>query len=325
MAEAKKETTKKKTTKAEEPAVEVVEVAEVVETTPEVAAEKTPAETKPKATAKAGKRSEKAIKEAEEKEAKEERKAAAKADEEAPKAKPAPKTRSVLERKGKKFREVAKLVEAEKDYTLSEALKLATKTSPSKFDATVELHIRLNVDPRHADQNIRGNLVLPAGTGKSVRVAVFAEAEDAAKAKKAGAEISGIEEVTKDLDKGIINFDVLVAVPTQMAKLGKYARLLGPRGLMPNPKSGTVTPNVVKAVEEAKAGRIEFRVDSTGIVHLGIGKVSFGDGKLGDNAKAVIASIKGAKPASVKGNYVKSVFVSSSMGPSIRVAVSELN
>ncbi len=315
MAEAKK------TTKAEEPAVEVVEAAEAVETTPEVVEAK--AEPK-KATAKAGKRSEKAIKEVEEKEAKEERKAAAKTEEEKPKA-PAPKTRSVLERKGKNFREAAKLVEADKEYSLSEALSLATKTSPAKFDATVEMHIRLNVDPRHADQNIRGNLVLPAGTGKSVRVAVFAEADDAAKATKAGAEIAGIEEVTKDLDKGIINFDVLIAVPTQMAKLGKYARLLGPRGLMPNPKSGTVTPNVAKAVEEAKAGRVEFRVDSTGIVHLGIGKVSFGEAKLADNAKAVIASIKSAKPSSVKGSYVKTVFVTSSMGPSIKVQATELN
>ena len=316
MAEAK-ETTKKKSAKAEE--VVATEAPEVEVKTEE----KAPAK---KTVAKAGKRSEKAIKEAEEKEAKEERKATAKAEEaEKPKAKPAPKTRSVLERKGKKFQKVAKLVEKDKEYALSEALALTTKTSPSKFDATVEMHIRLNVDPRHADQNIRGNLVLPAGTGKNVRVAVFADTDDAAKAKKAGAEIAGIEDVTKDLDKGVISFDVLIAVPTQMAKLGKYARLLGPRGLMPNPKSGTVTPNVAKAVEEAKAGRIEFRVDSTGIVHLGIGKVSFGEAKLTDNAKAVIASVKGAKPASVKGNYVKSVFVSASMGPGIKVSPSELN
>jgi large subunit ribosomal protein L1 len=184
------------------------------------------------------------------------------------------------------------------------------------------MHIRLNVDPRHADQNIRGNLVLPAGTGKTVKIAVFAEADDAAKAKKAGADIAGIEEVTAALDKGNIDFDVLIAVPTLMAKLGKYARLLGPRGLMPNPKSGTVTPNVAKAVEEAKAGRVEFRVDSTGIVHLGIGKVSFGDKKLEDNANAVMASIRSAKPASVKGNYVKSMYIATTMGPSIKVVAS---
>ncbi|MDQ5886271.1 MAG: ribosomal protein [Patescibacteria group bacterium] len=294
--------------------------AKTTETPVEAVAEETPAEAPvKKATAKAGKRSEKAIKEVEAKEAKEERKATAKTEEEKPKA-PAPKTRSLLERRGKKFQESAKLVENDKEYSLVEALAIATKTSPVKFDATVEMHVRLNVDPRHADQNIRGNLVLPAGTGRNVRVAVFADTEDAAKAKKAGADIAGLEEITNALDKGNIDFDVLVSSPMMMAKLGKYARLLGPRGLMPNPKSGTVTTNVVKAVEEAKAGRVEFRVDSTGIVHLGIGKVSFGEKKLQDNANAVIASIKAAKPASVKGNYVKTMFITTTMGPSIKVA-----
>ncbi len=276
--------------------------------------------TEPKKIAKAGKRSEKAIKEVEEKEAKEARKAEAKSEDAAkPAAKQAPKTRTVLERKSKKFQEAAKLVDATKEYELTDALGLAIKSSPVKFDATIEMHIRLNVDPRQADQNIRGNLVLPSGTGRTVKIAVFAEADDAAKAKKAGADIAGIEEVTSTLDKGNIEFDVLIAVPTQMAKLGKYARLLGPRGLMPNPKSGTVTPNVVKAVEEAKAGRVEFRVDSTGIIHLGIGKASFGDKKLEANASAVLASIKSAKPASVKGTYFKTMYVSSTMGPSIKV------
>lgn len=288
-------------------------------TAPSEASSQEEVKTEKKATTKAGKHSAKALKEAEEKEAKEARKAAAE-KEEAPKAGAAPKTRSLLERKGKKFQEVAKLIKKDKEYSLPEALSLATKTSSVAFDATVEMHVRLGVDPRHADQNIRGNLVLPAGTGKDVRIAVFAEADDAAKAKKAGANIAGIEEVTAALDKGTIDFDVLIAVPTQMAKLGKYARLLGPRGLMPNPKSGTVTLNVVKAVEEAKAGRVEFRVDSTGIVHLGIGKVSFGAAKLEQNANAVMASIRSAKPASVKGNYVKTLFVSTTMGPSIKVS-----
>lgn len=317
--ESPKKTTTKKSKKAEEVITPVID-----EVTPETEATKAPVEEAPvekKATTKAGKHSAKAIKEAEEKEAKEERKAAAKTDEaDKPKAAPAPKTRSLLERKGKKFREVAKLIEAEKEYSLPQALGLAIKTSPVKFDAGVEMHIRLGVDPRQADQNIRGNLVLPAGTGKTVRIAVFADTEDAAKAKKVGADIAGLEEVTKALDKGNIEFDVLIAVPTLMAKLGKYARLLGPRGLMPNPKSGTVTPNVVKAVEEAKAGRVEFRVDSTGIIHLGIGKVSFGDKKLEENANAVIASIKSAKPGSVKGNYFKTLFVTTTMGPSIKVS-----
>lgn len=308
MAEAKKESTKQKSAETEATAAEV----KTEETTEAPQVEKT--------TAKAGKRSAKAIKESEEKQAKEERKAETKADESVkPKAAPAPKTRSRLERQGKKLREAAKLIDKEKEHTLTEALETAVKTSTTKFDGTVEMHLRLNVDPRHADQNIRDNLVLPAGTGKTIKIAVFADTDDAAKGKKAGADIAGIEEITNKLDKGQIEFDVLIATPIQMAKLGKYARLLGPRGLMPNPKSGTVTPDVAKAVAEAKAGRVEYRVDSSGIVHMGIGKVSFGAAKLEENANAVIASIKAAKPASVKGIYIKSVFVSTTMGPSIRL------
>jgi len=281
-------------------------------------AEETPApEVK---TAKAGKRSAKALEEADEKQAKEERKAAkAEADaEEAEKPKQhANPTRSRLQRQGKNFRKAAEQIEKDKAYTLATALELATKTNPTKFDASVEMHINLGVDPRHADQNIRDNLVLPAGTGKKVRVAVF---DDAA---ADNADISGVETILKDLDKGIINFDILIATPQQMAKLGKYARVLGPRGLMPNPKSGTVTTDIHKAVAEAKAGRVEYRVDSTGIVHVAIGKVSFGAKKLEDNARALLASIKGNKPASVKGNYVKAIHLATTMGPSITVEVSE--
>jgi large subunit ribosomal protein L1 len=297
---------------AKKPTEEVIEAAEmVVEATPETA------------TAKAGKRSAKSLKEADEKQAKEERKEAASEEAEKPKQHANP-TRSRLERQGKNFRKSAELVEKGKKYSLVEALELSTKTNPVKFDASVEVHINLNVNPRHADQNIRDNLVLPAGTGKAVRVAVFADVDDAEKAKKAGADIAGIEELTKDLDKGVFNFDVLVATPTQMAKLGKYARTLGPRGLMPNPKSGTVTPDVTKAVQEAKAGRVEYRVDSTGIVHLGVGKVSFGAAKLEENVRAVFASIKGNKPASVKGNYVKAITIATTMGPGISVDANEL-
>lgn len=278
-----------------------------------------------KATAKAGKRSAKAVKEAEEKEAKEERKAKGESEDkpEKPKQKQNP-PKSQLERKGKKYRELAKLIDNDKEYTLKEALELAVKTNPAKFDATVELHVNLGVDPRHADQNIRDIVVLPAGTGKTVRIAVFADADVAAAGKKAGADIAGEEEVTKLLEKGTLNFDVLIATPQMMAKLGKYARVLGPKGLMPNPKSGTVTNDVAKAVTEAKAGRVEYRVDSTGIVHLGVGKVSFGDAKLLQNAEAVVASIKGAKPASIKGTYVKAVHITTAMGPSIKVQPSEL-
>ncbi|HSW66808.1 MAG TPA: 50S ribosomal protein L1 [Bacillota bacterium] len=277
--------------------------------------------TEKKATAKAGKRSEKAIKEAEEKEAKEERKAA-KADAEAeaadkPKQHSNP-TRTRLERQGKNFRKAAEQIEKGKSYALPQALELATKTSPVKFDASVELHINLNVDPRHADQNVRDNLVLPAGTGKTVRIAVM---DDSA---IDNVDIAGTENILKALEKGEIAFDVLIATPAQMPKLGKYARLLGPRGLMPNPKSGTVTTDVAKAVAEAKAGRVEYRVDSTGIVHLAIGKVSFGTKKLEDNARAVFASLKGNKPASVKSNYVKAIHLATTMGPSIIVDTSEI-
>lgn len=293
---------------------EVKEAELVVEAAPEAE------ETK---TAKAGKRSAKAIAEAEEKEAKEARKESDAEEAEKPKQHANP-TRPRIERQGKNFRKVAEKVEKDKQYSLVEALILATETNPTKFDASVELHINLNVDPRHADQNIRDNLVLPAGTGKNVRVAVFADVDDAAAAKKAGADITGIEDLTKDLEKGNFNFDVLIATPTQMAKLGKFARALGPRGLMPNPKSGTVTADVVKAVTEAKAGRVEYRVDSTGIVHLSVGKVSFGKEKLEENARAVMNSIKSNKPASVKGSYVKAITVATTMGPGIRVEANEL-
>lgn len=273
--------------------------------------------------AKAGKNSAKALKEAEEKQAKEDRKAGN--IEKAEAKKPAVKVvRTKLERAGKKLREASKLVEKDKQYGIKEAVELAIKTSPVKFDATVELHINLGVDPRQADQNVRDNLVLPSGTGKTIRIAVIAEADDVKAAKAAGADMAGTDEIFKDIEKGIINFDTLIATPAMMAKLGKYARVLGPKGLMPNPKSGTVTPDVVKAVEQAKAGRVEYRVDSTGIVHLGVGKVSFGTDKLMANVQAVFASVKSNKPASIKGLYVRSITVSSTMGPGIKVATSEI-
>lgn len=273
-----------------------------------------------KTAAKAGKRSEKALKEAEEKAAKEERKARtgeAQAEESKPKrqAKPA---RSRLERQGKKFRDSAKLVDKTKSYSLDEAVDLAKKTSPVKFDATVELHVNLGVDPRQADQNIRDNLVLPAGSGKTVRVAVFDDA------KVEGADLAGVDNITKALEKGELNFDILISTPAQMPKLGKYARTLGPRGLMPNPKSGTVTNDVAKAVAEAKAGRVEYRVDSTGIVHLGVGKVSFTNAQLLENLQAVLASIKANKPNSVKGNYLKAIYLTTTMGPSISLDLASI-
>ncbi len=279
--------------------------------------------------AKAGKHSAKGIKETAEKQAKIERQhhkdETVKEIETPIKPKKLVKpTRSKLERRSKKYKESVKLIEKGKDYTLAEALELALKTNPSKFDASVELHIKLGVDPRQADQNIRGTVSLPAGTGKDVRVAVFADVDDAKKAKAAGADIAASDEFLQQLDKEQIDFDVLISTPLMMAKLGKYARLLGPKGLMPNPKSGTVTKDVVVAVKEAKAGKVEYRVDSTGIIHLSLGKTNFKQDDLKQNADAIIAAIKTAKPSSIKGSYVQSVFVTTTMGPSIRVLTSEV-
>jgi ribosomal protein L1 len=203
-------------------------------------------------------------------------------------------------------------------------VELAIKSSPVKFDATIELHVRLGVDPRQADQNIRDMVVLPAGTGKTLRVAVLADADGAAAAKKAGADIASGDEFLQELEKGTINFDILIATPAFMPKLGKYARVLGPKGLMPNPKSGTVTNDVAKAVTDAKAGRVEYRVDTTGIVHVGMGKVSFGADKLLQNAQALLNSIKHNKPSTVKGSYVKSIYFATTMGPSIPVSTAEI-
>jgi large subunit ribosomal protein L1 len=276
----------------------------------------------PKTVAKAGKRSAKAIAEAEMKHEKQEKKAVKEASL-APKKSVKP-TRSILERRGKNYKKVAVLVDKTKNYNLEDAVKLAIDTSTTKFDSTVELHINLNVDPRHADQNIRDSIILPSGTGNAVRVAVFAEDKQAADAKKAGADIVGSDDFLKLLDKEQLDFDVLISTPALMAKLGKYARLLGPKGLMPNPKSGTVTPDVAKAVSQAKAGKVEYRVDSTGIVHMGIGKVSFGADKVKANFDAVLANIKSNKPNSIKGSYIKAVHLTTSMGPSITVDLSSL-
>ncbi|MBR3256537.1 50S ribosomal protein L1 [Candidatus Saccharibacteria bacterium] len=224
-----------------------------------------------------------------------------------------------MERRGKKYQEMAKLVEKGKTYSLKDAIDLAIKTSPVKFDASLEIHARLGVDPRQADQNIRTTIVLPNGNGKSVRVAVFAPLDVCKAAKAAGADIAEDEEFLKRLEKGNIDFDVLISTPQYMPKLGKFARLLGPKGLMPNPKAGTVTMDVEKAVKESKAGKVEYRVDKQSIVHIGVGKLSFGTDKLLENANTFFDSLKAQKPASLKGSYVKSVFVSTTMGPSIAV------
>jgi large subunit ribosomal protein L1 len=320
MTEAKK-VTKKSAKAATEPKEKQIKHAEVVaETVPVEAAPEAKLEVEP-VVAKAGKRSTKAAKEAEAKQAKQAAKVTASTDK--PVSKPLVKAaRSKVERAGKKYREAAKLIDNSKNYSLGKAVELAGKTSPTKFDSTIEMHINLGVDPKQADQNVRDTVVLPAGSGKTIKIAVLAEADDAAKAKAAGADISDADTLFAALDKETLDFDVLIAVPTMMARLGKYARLLGPRGLMPNPKSGTVTANVAEAVAEAKAGRVEYRVDQAGIIHLGIGKASFSPEKLRQNADAVLASVRAAKPASVKGIYIKTAYISSSMGPSIKLDIS---
>jgi len=279
--------------------------------------------------AKAGKRSEKAIKEVEEKVAKEERKEKgdtapqsdkpATAKESHSKKGPKPVIRPLIERRGKNYRKVAELVNKATLYSLADALDLAVKTNPSKFDASVEVHVRMGVDPRQADQNIRATVSLPNGTGKTVRVAVFAPEVDHAAAKKAGADVVGDEDFLKQLEKEELNFDILIATPQYMPKLSKYARILGPRGLMPNPKSGSVATDVAKAVSEAKAGKVEYRVDKQSIVHLSIGKVSFGAKKLEENAKTFFDSLKSQKPASLKGVYIKTTSISTTQGPGIKV------
>ncbi len=272
--------------------------------------------------AKSGKKSKKhteEVKAEEERQArKEEKKAADAAAAEKPKG-AAPKVRPLIERRGKKYQAAAKEIEKGKVYKLDEAVKLAVKTNPAKFAATVEAHVRLGVDPRQADQNIRTTIVLPHGNGKTVRVAVFAPLDEAKKAKAAGADIAKDDEFLKDLEKGTIDFDVLIATPQFMPKLGKYARLLGPKGLMPNPKAGTVTTDVEKAVKEAKAGKVEYRVDKQSIVHIGLGKTDFSEKDLLENAQTFFDSLKSQKPASLKGAYVKSVYLTTTMGPSIPV------
>lgn len=275
--------------------------------------------------AKAGKRSEKALKEAEEKAEKETRKEAGDTTPQseeavaATKRGPKPITRPLIERRGKNFRKVAEKVEKGKVYPLAEALALAVETNPAKFDASVEVHVRLGVDPRQADQNIRATVSLPHGTGKTIRVAVFAPETEHAAAKKAGADIIGDEDFLKQLDAEKLDFDTLITSPQYMPRLGKYARLLGPRGLMPNPKAGTVATDVTKAITEAKAGRVEYRVDKQAIIHLSIGKASFGAKKLEENAKVFFDSLSAQRPSSLKGNYVKTTNISTTMGPGIKV------
>ncbi len=220
----------------------------------------------------------------------------------------------------KRFGAAKKLIDASRSYNVDEAMALVKQTATAKFDETIEVSIRLGVDPRHADQMVRGVVVLPHGTGKTQRVLVFAKGEKATEAQNAGADIVGGEElVDKIARENFFDFDVCVATPDMMRFLGKLGKVLGPKGLMPNPKSGTVTNDIANAVNEIKAGKVEYRVDKTAIVHVPVGKASFDADKLADNFNTLIAAIVKAKPASAKGTYIKSVVLSSTMGPGIRM------
>ncbi len=220
---------------------------------------------------------------------------------------------------GKKYVESAKLIDRTKLYDTAEALELTIKGATAKFDETVELHVRLGVDSRHADQQVRGAVVLPNGTGKKVRVAVFAKGDKVDAALAAGAEYVGAEDLMEKIQGGFMDFDVCIASPDMMGIVGRLGKVLGPRGLMPSPKAGTVTPDVAKAVTEAKAGKIEYRLDKTNIIHCPIGKVSFGPDKLKENLDTLMDAIVKAKPAATKGQYIKSVTVASTMGPGVKI------
>lgn len=224
-----------------------------------------------------------------------------------------------MAKRGKKYQESRKLIEAGKEYGLDEASDLVKKTTKTKFDASVDIDVRLGVDPRHADQMVRGTVSLPHGTGKSVRVLALVNPAKQDEAKEAGADFVGLDEYIQKIEEGWTEIDVIIATPDVMGKLGKLGRVLGPRGLMPNPKSGTVTMNVADAVKEVKAGKIDFRVDKYGILHSSIGKASFNADQIKDNAEAFIKTVVRLRPASAKGIYVKSISLSSTMGPSIPI------
>ena len=222
---------------------------------------------------------------------------------------------------GKKYREAAALVDRTQVYSPAEAMDLLRKTSVVKFDATTEAHLRLGVDPRHADQMVRGTVVLPHGTGKVVRVLVFAQAEKAQEALRAGADEVGGEDLVKRIEAGWLEFDVALATPDMMGQVGRLGKILGRRGLMPNPKSGTITFDIERAVNEVKGGRVEFKVDKTAIIHVPFGKVSFSDDALVDNLAALVDAVNRARPSGAKGQYLRGLTVASTMGPGIRVDI----
>jgi large subunit ribosomal protein L1 len=227
-------------------------------------------------------------------------------------------------RNGKSFRAALAKVDRNQRYPLEDGLRLAKDTARAKFDETVEMAVRLGVDPRQADQNVRGTVSLPHGMGKTVRVLAFARGDKEKEAQEAGADFVGADDLIKRISEGWIEFDKTVATPDMMAAVGRIGKILGPRGLMPNPRTGTVTPDIGKAVKEIKAGKLEFRVDKAGIVHVPVGKASFNAEQLIDNARAVLLSVLRAKPASAKGNYVRGVTISTTMGPGIKIDLSQV-
>lgn len=226
---------------------------------------------------------------------------------------------------GKKYLDSVKLIAPEKLYPAAEAVHLVKESAKAKFDETVEAHIRLGVDPRHADQQVRGTVVLPFGTGKAVRVAVFAKGEKAKEAEEHGADFVGAEDLAEKITGGWTDFDVAVATPDLMGVVGKLGRILGPRGLMPNPKTGTVTMDIAKAIKDIKAGKVEYRVDKAGIIHVPIGKASFDEEKLAGNFRTLMGAIVKAKPAAAKGTYLKKISLAATMGPGVKVSPADVS
>jgi len=231
-----------------------------------------------------------------------------------------PKLKKAEKRHARKYREVEVLVDREKEYTVEEAMELLTKTTTTKFDSSAEAHIRLNIDPQNAEQQVRGSLVLPHGTGKNKRVLAIVSAEKEKEAKEAGADFVGAEELIAKIEKGWLDFDIVVATPDMMSKLGKIGKILGTKGLMPNPKVGTVTPNVAGVIGDIKKGMIEYRVDKSGVMHVVFGKISFGPAKLAENYATLLDTVVKVKPNGVKGTYIKGISIASTMGPGIKVS-----
>ncbi|MBR1859807.1 MAG: 50S ribosomal protein L1 [Selenomonadaceae bacterium] len=227
-----------------------------------------------------------------------------------------------MAKRSKKYQDAAKLIEAGKFYPVPEAIELVKKTSFAKFDETIELHVRLGVDPKYADQQVRGAVVLPNGTGKSKRVLAFAKGDKVTEAEAAGADFVGSDEIVQKIQGGWLDFDVAVATPDMMGVVGRLGKILGPRGLMPNPKLGTVTMDIAKAISEQKAGKVEYRTDKAGNIHCPIGKASFDDNKLQENYQTLIDTLIKVKPAAAKGQYIKSITLSSTMGPGVPVVLS---